>query len=175
MYTKDINSHFYKKLYVSTSSINGNGLFAGEHICKGELVLSFGGVLALVEDRYSGNYLSSTFSGIAEKIMICEALNSEKDLSDYINHSCDPNVGMDDCITLIAIRDIHEGEEIVCDYSFWEADCNWMLKTECNCGSNLCRRIVTGQDWKKVTSGDPLFPFYAPFLQRRIIDYEKKP
>lgn len=171
---KDVKPHFYKKLYIGPSTVSGQGLFAGEDIYAGELVLSFGGVLALIDDRHSGKYLSSTFSGIAEKIMICENSDSEKDFSDYINHSCDPNVGMDDCITVKAIRDIKKGEEILCDYSFWEADCSWILKSECNCGSRKCRKIITGQDWKKVSSSNPRFHCYAPFLQRRIIRYEEE-
>ena len=172
---KDINPHFYKRLYIAPSQISGNGLFAGEDIHKGELILSFGGVLALTDERNSDKYISSTYSGIAETIMICEASDSVKDFSDYINHSCEPNVGMDDCITLRAISEVKEGTELLCDYAFWEADCNWILKSKCNWGSVHCRQSITGKDWMRINSHNPMFQYYSPFLQRRIIQHEKKP
>lgn len=171
---KDINARFYKKLYIGCSNISGNGLFAGEDIKAGDTILSFGGTLALVSERDSGKYLESTFAGIADGIMICEDVDSEKDCSDYINHSCEPNIGMDDCLTIVAICDILKDEELVCDYSFWEADENWKMNEICNCGSQRCRKIISGSDWKKIQSGDSSFKYYAPFLQRRILDHENK-
>lgn len=171
---RDIKAHFYKDLYVGYSKINGKGLFAGEFIKANDLILSFGGILALVADRNSGKYLNSTFAGIANGIMICEEAISQKDYSDYINHSCEPNVGMDDCLTIIAIRDIEKDEELLCDYAFWEADESWQMKCECNCGSSKCRKKITGKDWRNAKCSDRYFPFYSPFLQRRIIENERQ-
>ena len=34
----------------------------------------------------------------------------------YTNHSDNPNTGMEGCDDMIALRDIHPGEEITCDY-----------------------------------------------------------
>lgn len=169
---QDIRFRCYKKVYIDKSVIAGQGLFAGEAINKGELVMSFGGVIARVEDRYSGLYMSSTFACITDDVMICERDGAEKDYSDYLNHSCNPNIGMYDCLTLVAIQDISIGEELVYDYSFCEADENWKLKRVCNCGNSNCRKYVTGNDWKKVSSKDELFEYYSPFIQRRIIAYE---
>lgn len=171
---KDIKARFYKKLYIGHSNISGNGLFAGEDIRAGNVILSFGGILALVSERNSGKFLKSTFAGIADGIMICENADSVKDCSDYINHSCEPNIGMDDCLTIIAICDIPKDSELVCDYSFWEADENWKMNGVCNCGSEKCRKIITGSDWRKLKSKHPYFRYYAPFLQRRILDNEKE-
>lgn len=166
----DIKVHYYKKIYVDDSNISGKGLFAGENINKGEPILSFGGIFALQKERYSGKYLSSTFVGVSETIILCESIDSEKDLSDYINHSCNPNVGMLDCLTIMAIRNINKNEEIVCDYSFWEADEKWKLETICNCGYKNCRKKISGLDWKNIKITDKNFEFYSPFLKRRIIN-----
>ena len=136
--------------------------------------MTFGGMLARVEDRFSGKYLSSTFSGVSEGIMICEDKSSKKDYSDYLNHSCDPNVGMDDCLTVVATRDIQPGEELTIDYAFFEADETWRLKTDCNCGATNCRKTITGADWRKASSKDRLFSYYAPFIKRRILKQEQK-
>lgn len=170
----DIKFRYYKQLYVADSKISGKGLFTYELIRAGETVLSFGGILANNSDRYSGAYLQSTFSGITDRIMICENAYSEKDFSDYLNHSCNPNLGMDDCITMIAIRDILPNEELTYDYSFCEADENWKLKTVCNCGNGNCRGTITGRDWRMVRSSDRLFAFYSPFIKRRILEHEER-
>ena len=171
---KDLKAHFYKKMYIADSKISGKGLFAGESIKAGEIILSFGGMLAVLEDRYFGKYLQSTFAGIADGIIICEEADAEKDFSDYINHSCQPNIGMDDCITMVSIHEIKKDEELVCDYSFWEADEDWIMKYPCNCGSKKCRKAISGKDWRKVQINDPYFSFYAPFIQRRIINNERE-
>lgn len=170
---EDINVCYYKKLYVSKSQINENGLFTSEFIKTGEKILSFGGILVPTSERYSGKYLSSTFVGITEKIALCEGIDSTKDYSDYINHSCNPNAGMYDCITVIAKKDILPDEEICCDYAYWEANEEWKLKSLCSCGAPCCRGTITGMDWRKMKSTDADFKFYSPFLKRRIIDYEQ--
>lgn len=170
----DIKAHYFKKLYIDDSNISGKGLFAGENINQGEPILSFGGMFALQKDRYSGDYLSSTFVGVSETIILCELINSEKDISDFINHSCNPNVGMLDCITILAIRNIRKDEEIVCDYAFWEADEKWKLKNICNCGYEKCRKNISGLDWKNTKITDKNFEFYSPFLKRRIIKNAKQ-
>ena len=170
----DIELKTYKKLYVNQSKVAGEGLFAGENIAKGEHILSFGGVFALQNDRYSGKYLSSTTIGITENINLCEKINSEKDISDYINHSCNPNTGMFDAITIIAIKDIAQDEEIVCDYSFWETNEDWVMKKECCCGYNHCRKIIDGKYWKSIIQTDNNFNFFSPFIKRRIIQYGRK-
>ena len=74
----------------------------------------------------------------------------------------------------MAIRDIEKDTEIVCDYSFWEADEEWKLETICQCGYKYCRKKVSGLDWKNVKTTDKNFEFYSPFLKRRIIKHEKK-
>ena len=63
----------------------------------------------------------------------------------YINHSCDPNVGPNGQITFIALRDIKAREELCYDYAMTTAH---PYELECNCKSEHCRRIITGNDWK---------------------------
>jgi len=170
----DIELKIFKKLYIGQSQIAGIGLYAGENIEKGENILCFGGVFALQSDRYSDKYLRSTAVGITESINLCESINSNKDISDYINHSCSPNVGMLDAITIVAISNIAQDEEIFCDYSFWEANEDWVMKKECSCGSNNCRKIIDGKYWKTIKQTDNKFDFFSPFIKRRIIQYGRK-
>lgn len=167
---KDIEPLFCKKVHVANSFLSGKGLFSDELIKKGEVILRFGGSIALQKDRHSGSYIESSFLPISEDCILCETKTSQKDPSDYINHSCSPNVGMKDCITLIAIRDIQIGEEILCDYAFWECDEDYVMKEQCKCGYVNCRHIITGKDWRKFSKEDKLFRYFSPFIKRRILN-----
>jgi hypothetical protein len=68
-----------------------------------------------------------------------------------INHSCDPNAGFKGQITLVAMRDIEIGEEITYDYALTDIETTledpWTPET-CLCGSEICRKQITGNDWK---------------------------
>lgn len=170
----DIDTKMYVKLSVRESKISGKGLFSEEDISIGQTILTFGGNLHSQEDRYTGNVLRSTCIGISENILLCEEHSSEKDFSDYINHSCDPNAGMMDSITLVSIKPIKIGEEIFCDYAFWESEENWVMKSDCYCGTEKCRKTINGKYWKEILPSNEYFKYYSPFLKRRIIENEKK-
>ncbi|MGO9171781.1 MAG: SET domain-containing protein [Rhodomicrobium sp.] len=116
---------------LAPSDIEGLGLFAGQNIPKGTIVWKFvPGVDALFDDseieslpavtqnicrRYS--YLDPA----SKKYVLCG------DDARFENHSENPNTagaypsgepfGVD-----IATRDIHEGEEITCDYRSFDAE-----------------------------------------------------
>ena len=66
--------------------------------------------------------------------------------ADFINHSCDPNLGLRGQITLVALRDIEVGEEVCFDYAM--TDCTPYDEFECRCGMAACRGTVRGNDWK---------------------------
>lgn len=170
----DLKTKYFLKVSVRDSKISGQGLFADQKISRGTLILSFGGILCSQKDRFSNNVLPSTCTGVTENIIICEAFNSTKDKSDYINHSCSPNAGMFDALTLVAIRDIGANEEIMCDYAFWEGDEIWKMKNNCQCNASNCRKIITGKDWKKINSSHKYYEFYSPFIKKRILENEKK-
>lgn len=58
----------------------------------------------------------------------------------FIRHSCEPNVGVNDGPELIAMRNIKPGEELVIDDSMTECDVRW--KQVCHCGAKTCRGVV---------------------------------
>lgn len=78
------------------------------------------------------------------------------DMSVFINHSCDANVGFRGQVVYVAIRDIKAGEELCHDYSMERSDA---YSLDCRCRSLLCRGKVTGEDWR------------LPELQQRYGDY----
>jgi hypothetical protein len=63
-----------------------------------------------------------------------------------MNHSCDGNVGFNEVGDFVAIRDIKPGDELTYDYGLGES--NPEFKMECKCGSQDCRKLITGNDWK---------------------------
>lgn len=146
------------------SSKGGRGLFARERVRAGEMLLVWGG------DVVTGDSLSWMSE---EKHRL--AVQIEEDLylvtpnegpADWVNHSCDPNAGLVGQIVLVAMRDIVAGEEICFDYA--TSDGSPYDEFECGCGSPLCRRHVTGSDWKLPELQARYAGHFSPYIQRRI-------
>jgi len=75
---------------------------------------------------------------------------SSDDLEDWepLNHSCEPNIWYgENELTLVAMRNIEAGEELMIDYCLFSSDKE--LEFECACGHKECRKKVTGQDYQK--------------------------
>lgn len=62
----------------------------------------------------------------------------------YLNHSCAPNAGFINDISLIALTRIKPGEEIRFDYSTTMLERYWEL--DCACGARQCRRRIRDFD-----------------------------
>ncbi len=92
----------------------------------------------------------------------------------FMNHSCDPNVWMTDAVTLVARRGIPTGEELTVDYALFEADEGFTAKWTCACGSNLCRKRVTGRDWRRPDLQERYAGHFLPLIARRIGPYAQK-
>ena len=58
----------------------------------------------------------------------------------YINHSCEPNIGIKNNRDFVAMKAIKKGQEICFDYAMNNID-RWTMK--CNCGSKNCRKIIS--------------------------------
>lgn len=87
----------------------------------------------------------------------------------FINHSCDSNLWMQGTFTLIAKRDITPNEEITADYALWEA-WGYVSSWDCNCGSLLCRKKVTGKDWRLPEVQKRYLNHFSPLINKRIKD-----
>ena len=166
---RDVEPWFAHGLVVRKSRIHGLGLFTDYGLRKGDDILRFGGSFFHISQRNSHLVMPSTSIPLSEELVLAEPSAGERDLSDYINHSCNPNAGFRDALTLVAIKSINFEEEIVVDYTFWECDSAWRLKQPCNCGAESCRKLVKGTDWERILLADPCMRFFSPFLRRRII------
>jgi len=85
---------------------------------------------------------------------------------DFINHSCEPNAGLDGQVAIVALRRIMPGEEVTIDYAM--CDGSPYDEFECGCGSKICRRTVTGDDWRNPALWERYAGHFSPYLQRRI-------
>ena len=67
----------------------------------------------------------------------------------YMNHSCDPNIGIFDTKNVrnyFALKEIEKDEQLFYDYSTQENIIENFEENICYCGTKLCRGHVRG--WK---------------------------
>lgn len=166
---RDIEPWFVDGLEIRESPIHGRGLYANRRYERSSAIIRLGGCLFNISQRGTAEVMPSTTTPLSETVLLAEPSNGSKDYSDYLNHSCNPNSGFMDAISIVAIRDIVPGEEIVIDYTFWECDVGWALRHDCRCGAERCRKKVTGRDWMAVKPTDWSFQYFSPFMKRRVL------
>ena len=136
---------------IGPSSIAQLGLFARAAIAAGTVVARLGGRLV------TGSELRQIFIEAARQpdrpyvdtITVAEDLHlvlPPGQPNHYGNHSCDPNLWWDGTYTLAARRPIAAGEEVTNDYATSTGTTDFAMT--CACGSSLCRRVITGEDWR---------------------------
>ena len=83
----------------------------------------------------------------------------------FINHSCEPNVGLRGQISFVALRDVAAGEELTYD---WAMEEHSRARTRCTCGTSSCRKILTGQDWKIAALRRRYRGYFSAYLTAKI-------
>jgi len=139
------------------SAIEGGGLHALAAIKAGEVVAVKGGHIIdtatfLAEAEVIGNsdvqitdqlYLAALSSDEYEAVML------------YLNHSCEPNVGVAGNVVFVAMR----------DYAMIDDSQSSM---ECHCGTARCRGTITGQDWRLPALQERYGRYFSWYLQAKI-------
>ncbi|CAI5989561.1 unnamed protein product [Closterium sp. NIES-65] len=153
------------------------GLFALASIRRGEPLLVFAGKLVGLD------YLLGSDERVRElSLRVNDNLWQVPDPTrgpetpDFINHSCDPNCGLEDSVTVVALRNIAPGEELSIDYGSTNAG---VVRTSsdnfsCHCGASICRGVVTCDDWRLPELRQRLWPFFPPFIKRLIVRESEK-
>ncbi len=156
------------RIEVRESPIQGRGLFATAPITGDTVLIIWGGHLLTEEDLKAGKARRHSITAVDEGFYLASLADEQESPDDLMNHSCDPNLWMKDEVTLVARRGIAAGEELTVDYAVWEADESWISAWRCRCGSDLCRGVCTGKDWRlpdlQLRYGD----HFSPFINRRI-------
>ncbi|HOO70844.1 MAG TPA: SET domain-containing protein-lysine N-methyltransferase [Spirochaetota bacterium] len=92
-----------------------------------------------------------------------------RNITNFINHSCDPNMMFDGNNNVIARRTIAPGEELTLDYGTFVVTVDQDFI--CCCGSPGCRRIITRDDWKQLISRYGLcFPTFMHETIKRYLE-----
>ncbi len=158
-------SYFNSKCEARKFKESECAVFAREFIYKGELISLWGGDIVLKSSldpsmlRFTQRVLQ-----IDEELYILTA--EEKEPNDCFNHSCDPNLGFTGQIGLVAMRDIEAGEQLTFDYAM--SDGEPYDEFECYCGSENCRKKITGNDWKLHELWRRYDGYFSTYIARRI-------
>jgi hypothetical protein len=146
------------KIAVTEDTLAGRGVVAIADIAQDEIVaIKAGHIVTAAEIEQVTAAAGDLALQIDDEFYLApRSADDVDDMSVFINHSCDPNVGFRGQVVYVAMRDIQCGEELCHDYAMERSD-GYAL--DCHCGSRLCRGQVSGQDWK------------LPELQQRYGDY----
>ncbi|MFN8486514.1 MAG: SET domain-containing protein-lysine N-methyltransferase [Caldilineaceae bacterium] len=165
MYTTR-ESYLSPKLEVRVHSDKGGmGVFAREPILANEVLAVWSGrIYTYAELRQLASIKQQHSLQVEEGLYL--TTGAEDEPADYINHSCNPNAGLDGQIVLRAMRTIEPDEEICYDYAM--SDGSPYDEFECTCGAPNCRRYITGKDWQRPDLQKKYAGWFASYLQRRI-------
>jgi len=162
-----IGKHFLSsKLEVrAVPDKGGLGAFARETVSADEIVAVWGGYIVDMEQLETLPHEVQQHSVQIEEGLYLATIGGAE-TADFINHSCDPNLGLRGQITLVALRDIEVGEEVCFDYAM--TDCTPYDEFECHCSTAACRGTVRGDDWQLPELWAKYAGYFSPYLQRRI-------
>jgi len=160
-------SYLSPKAAVKTSPIHGKGLFAVDSIRSGEIVCVKGGhVFTRGQLQSVAVLLGPAEIQIGEDLFIGPLTQEERESGMiFSNHSCDPNIGVKGQIVFVAMRDIQPGEELTHDWATTDDDSYEMY---CACKAATCRKVITGQDWRKKELQQKYRGFFSWYLQGKI-------
>ena len=127
-------------LRVVRSPIDGYGVMATQDFATDDVIAEVEGVAWRDGDGIDDKYSLWIADGMYFDMM---------DQTRWINHSCDPNAGLETGIDengevfakVVAMRDIKAGEELSYDYAFPAH-----LAEPCRCGSPKCRGMIIDED-----------------------------
>lgn len=160
-------TYFSPKTKKMKSPINGQGLFATEKIFRGELVVvKFGSLVHKDKHSLLVSELGDTFLQIAEDFFIGPTTLDEIPLSfAYLNHSCEPNLGLWGQMTFYAMGDIPSGTELTFDYA---TSTMREFSMNCACGTKSCRKVITGNDWKNSSLQERYGNYFSSYILMKM-------
>lgn len=130
-------SYIHPELYIEDSTVEGKGIFTKVDLLPD--ILMFDVVAEKI--RYTNDPSLADQNpnwigvGFQEWLKV-----GPGDIASYLNHSCSPNVILNEKSQLITMSRINAHEELVMDYSTTELDPYW--KMDCTCGASECRKVL---------------------------------
>jgi len=173
----DSLSYITPKAKVFSSPIHKRGIFAKKPIKRNEIIVVSGGYI--IDEKEYKKLLKKDFPTVkhyamrvAKNFYLVSDKKGKLEKVDFFNHSCNPNAGMKGQILTIAMKDIKPGEEITYDYAMTDSDPDDYFK--CNCGAKNCRKIITGNDWKKPSLQKKYRGYFSFYIQEKINKLRRK-
>ncbi len=155
---------------VRPSRIEGQGLLARAAIEPGTVVSRLGGHLVPTRElhRLFAQARQAPDPPYVDTIVVDEDVHLilAPGPNRYGNHACDPNLWWIDAYRLVTRRRIEAGEELTSDYATSTGEDAFTMA--CMCGSALCRRVITGRDWRRQDLRDRYGDHWVPALLDRI-------
>lgn len=145
-------------LEVQNSKIDGSGIFAAEHIEDGGPVCPLYGALYNIA-KAKINYPKYSYQ-ISDEIAI-ETSNEPG----FFNHSCEPNVFINQDWQFEAMKEIRVGEEIVVDYGTVDY---FQYAFKCRCGTLACRKEFNGNISADKPYQVKMGKYFSPYLKKRF-------
>lgn len=149
-----------KELYVAKSNIEGKGVFSKRKFKRGEVVFILKGSIKKLHIKSSkDSKLGPKWVGISKGTWI-----DPNGIAEYLNHSCNPNLGIRGRVLFVALRDIQADEELTFDYSITEDDHFWQFK--CNCGQKGCRKVLRSIQFLPESVFKSYLPYVPSYFQK---------
>lgn len=121
---------------VQETESTGLGVFTPRGFGRGERVFVLRGKVRRIDSRDTTDASENpNWFGIGKDVWI----DPDAPFM-FLNHSCEPNLGVRGERDFVALRDIAPGEELTVDYSITEVDEHWNMT--CQCGARTCRRTI---------------------------------
>ncbi|MGB9182286.1 MAG: SET domain-containing protein-lysine N-methyltransferase [Pyrinomonadaceae bacterium] len=147
----------------------GKGVRAREAIAKGESIGIFGGhIVPLTLRATLPAGLEHFYFQVSDELILTHISFEQVQHSkiEFINHSCEPNVGFSGQIELVAMKDIQAQEAVTFDYAICTSETGFRM--ECFCGAPVCRKYISGDDWKISELQEKYRGFFQPYLEKKL-------
>jgi uncharacterized protein len=163
----EMKSYLSPKTDVRKSTIHGKGLFAKKMIKKGEIVsVKCGHVMDGKMLAQFSDFKNSELQIETDLFLAPRSKNERAACMMYLNHSCDPNIGIEGNIIFVAMRNIASGEELTMDYAMFDDAGSYHIR--CSCQSKECRKVINGGEWKNVKLQKKYRGYFSTFIQKKI-------
>ncbi len=156
----------YESVIVTTSAIEGRGLFTNEALEAGQEVLRLGGRLVSTAELVR---LLDESDRYVDTVTVFDDLHlvlPSGTTLHYGNHSCDPNLWHVGPYDIASRRSVTAGEELTIDYATQSGAPGFSMV--CTCGAALCRGVVTSDDWQLPALQARFAGHWMPALEERI-------
>jgi SET domain-containing protein len=165
--TTNASSYRSIKTEIRRSHTEGRGLFAKEAIGKGEIISVRGGhILSRAMEEKITKPMGYWAYPIADELVLAPLTREEVEtVMMFLNHSCEPNVGILGQIIFVAMREITPDEELTIDYAMFGADTEPM---PCNCRTAHCRGLITNTDWRLEQLQTKYRGYFSSYIQLKI-------